>query len=293
VQETVPGAAGCPVLSFGGSYGATLTIYMRLHYIRNSSLGLAASSEIVYYGNSAWAARGVDAFMWIDIVNHDYAEAQPGCLDTLSYTVQLLTELGQTVSGRTQLAQVFNQCEVPPRGQPLVDYFTDAIETFPQLDYPYVLGSIPAWPVNATCAVFGEARSTDSDRLKAAATVSALSNILNVAVCNGSTNFQCHDQEYFIKPNATWWQLSSYQVLVTCKMVSKRGYLWWCLLALLLSIIRQLKNQVVSVRMTLTTVKTTRPMLALNRNWKIAIRCNDIKILTKQGNLWRLSPDLW
>ena len=103
---------------------------MRLHYPQLIAGGLAASSEIGYYGNSAWAAHGVDAFTWIDIVNRDYAEAQPGCLDTLSYTVQLLTELGQTVSGRTQLAQVFNQCEVPARGQPLVDYFTDAIESF-------------------------------------------------------------------------------------------------------------------------------------------------------------------
>jgi hypothetical protein len=124
----------------------------------------------------------VSQYTWIDIVNRDYDEAEPGCLPAVISAVELIAAAGSTEEGRESLAVTFGLCDVQTSAQPLVDYFTDAvrrgmgfdsiifrdtplrsfiifrlvlwcaqIETLPQMDYPYAIGSMPAWPVNATC----------------------------------------------------------------------------------------------------------------------------------------------
>lgn len=62
------GAENCPVISFGGSYGATLTTYMRAAYPAAVAGGLASSSELGYYDPDQWAAHGVDKYTFSDIV---------------------------------------------------------------------------------------------------------------------------------------------------------------------------------------------------------------------------------
>ena len=48
VKATVPGAANCPAVAFGGSYGGTLTALMRASHPNSIVGGLAASSELGY-----------------------------------------------------------------------------------------------------------------------------------------------------------------------------------------------------------------------------------------------------
>ena len=96
---------------------------------------------------------GMDQFTWIDIVNRDYDEAAPKCLDSLTDGVQQVAALGQTPAGLTQLTTAFHLCKPLTDVQHLLDLITDALETMPQLDYPYAVGNLPGWPVNATCAM--------------------------------------------------------------------------------------------------------------------------------------------
>ena len=163
-------AVECPIISFGGSYGATLTTYYRVKYPQIVIGGLAASAPIGYYSNSGWKDHNVNEYTWIDIVNKVYDEAHPECLNHLKETVVLLSEKGSTASGRKELADMFHLCDVLNDAQPLVDWFTDAIETIPQMNYPYAIGTMPAWPVNATCKLMDANNS--SSLLSAAAQIS-------------------------------------------------------------------------------------------------------------------------
>ena len=52
-------AVECPIISFGGSYGATLTTYFRVKYPQIVIGGLAASAPIGYYSNSGWKDHNV------------------------------------------------------------------------------------------------------------------------------------------------------------------------------------------------------------------------------------------
>ena len=60
--KSVPEAANCPVLAFGGSYGGTLTALLRAVHPASVIGGLAASSELGYYDSSRWHEHGVDEF---------------------------------------------------------------------------------------------------------------------------------------------------------------------------------------------------------------------------------------
>lgn len=170
-NKVLNNATQCPILSFGGSYGGTLTTYFRLKYPQIIIGGLAASAPIGYYANTGWSSHNVDQYTWIDIVNKVYTEAADGCFESLREAVEKIQKTGETVDGRNKLAKIFHLCKPLDSAQPLTDFFTDAIETIPQENYPYAIGTNPAWPVNATCEIMLKGVGNDDSLLEAAAKV--------------------------------------------------------------------------------------------------------------------------
>ena len=160
LKATLPGAGNCPVVAFGGSYGAKLTTYMRLKYPHIVVGGLAASSSIGYSAPQDWESRSkqvpehpVTKFTWMDIVSKVYKETNSAglvegqCLRLLQLTVGAIKSVGATAAGRDSLKDTFHLCAAPADGkkglQPLLDWFTDAIESIPQMNYPYPVDPFP------------------------------------------------------------------------------------------------------------------------------------------------------
>jgi len=179
IKSTKLGAANCPVVAFGGSYGGTLTTFLRVSHPEAVVGALASSAPIGYYDRDAWEAHGVDAFTWSDIVTRDYDEAHPACLRAIHEATSAIDAYGAT--DMDGLLDIFNVCTPsalgPNRPSELFQY---ALESLPQLDYPYPVGGRPAWPVNYTCEALvaaansGKASSPPLPLIEAAAHITKM-----------------------------------------------------------------------------------------------------------------------
>ncbi|CAE7521255.1 PRCP [Symbiodinium microadriaticum] len=150
-------ADSCPVVAFGGSYGATLATLLRSAYPSAVVGSLASSTEMGYYDLDNWAAHGVDEFTFSDIIAKDYNDADPMCLDAIDASKRAIE--AATID---ELVKAFNLCD--PSGSALgphkSDLFLYGLEGLCQQDYPYAIGAMPAWPVNYVCKELVHATST-------------------------------------------------------------------------------------------------------------------------------------
>uniref|UniRef100_A0A7S2STF0 Prolylcarboxypeptidase n=2 Tax=Rhizochromulina marina TaxID=1034831 RepID=A0A7S2STF0_9STRA len=166
------GAENCPVVAFGGSYGGTLTTLLRTAYPATVVGGLAASAPVGYYDVEGWESHGVDTYTWSDIVTRDYAEADPSCMDAIHAASAAVNE-----APTDEVVEAFHVCDAAALGpSSQSDLFAYALESLPQLDYPYAVGGLPAWPVNASCSVLVQAYASgaSSSLVFAAASITKL-----------------------------------------------------------------------------------------------------------------------
>lgn len=153
LKATLPGAAGCPVVAFGGSYGGTLAALLRAAYPAAITGALAASSELGYYDVAKWEAHGVTAFAFEDRVARDFEEARPDCMHLIDAAKKAIVAVEDS-----ELVRIFDVCEAEVLGPQRSDLFVYALEGLAQQDYPYAVGSVPASPINATCDLLAEAK---------------------------------------------------------------------------------------------------------------------------------------
>jgi len=146
-------AQNCPAVAFGGSYGGTLTTLMRLKYPHVVVGGLASSAPLGYYSPSQWASRNVSETTWFEIVERTYENAARGCYASLVAAVHLANATVRSPGGPQQLQTRLGLCAPPTEFDPFVYWLTEALESMPQVDYPEAIGSLPAHPVNAACAL--------------------------------------------------------------------------------------------------------------------------------------------
>jgi pimeloyl-ACP methyl ester carboxylesterase len=158
-------ATNVPVISFGGSYGGTLSTLFRHKYPHVVAGALAASAPLGYYsprGRVATRTPRFDALTWFDTVVRDYSEARDGCYTTLVDGVRSANSTARSgPAGAKAVAEAFGLCAPPTDIDAWVFWITECLESLPQIDYPYAVGSLPPLPVNATCdAVAGKSGST-------------------------------------------------------------------------------------------------------------------------------------
>ena len=167
------------VVAFGGSYGGTLSTIFRVKYPHVVVGALAASAPLGYYSPSYWAERGVDAHTWFNTVVRDYTEARPGCYSALVRAVGLANASARSTdpAKSAALAKSFGLCSPPTDAAAFVYWITEVLESIPQIDYPYAVGTLPASPVNATCA---SVRSGLSDAELLAALAAVTTNFYGV-----------------------------------------------------------------------------------------------------------------
>ena len=122
------------------------------------------------------AGHGVDGFTWAGIVARDYDEAHPLCLRTIE-AARVAIEAAPV----GDLVKAFGVCEPAGLGPNAPsDLFMYVLESLPQLDYPMQIGSLPAWPVNATCAMLTKADATDPNAL-----ISAAADVVHMLMGSG------------------------------------------------------------------------------------------------------------
>jgi lysosomal Pro-X carboxypeptidase len=148
-------AENCPVVSFGGSYGATLTTLLREAYPTVIIGGLASSQELGYYDPENWESHGVDEFTFSDIVTKDYDSADPQCLDAISATKVAIDQ-----TSTDELVKAFNLCDASGLGPHKTDLYLYGLEGLCQQNYPYAVGTMPAWPVTYVCKQLVQALNT-------------------------------------------------------------------------------------------------------------------------------------
>ena len=102
----------------------------------------------------------------------DYG-AHEKCLDRIAKAKDVISK-----SSVDSNVQAFNVCG-PLKTYSFSDLFVYALESLPQLDYPYAVGPLSAWPVKAACTDLLAAR--DDDMLQKAA-----GNISQRALNNGA-----------------------------------------------------------------------------------------------------------
>ena len=160
------GAVDCPVVAFGGSYGGTLTTFLRASHPESVVGGLAASAPIGYYDKDGWEAHGVDEFTWSDIVfkvyNETSADESHQCMDYIHAAIDAVN-----AADVEELAGIFNVCDKsafsPKTPQVNSDLFVYALEGLPQQNYPYKIGNLPGWPVNHTCGILTSSGALDGN----------------------------------------------------------------------------------------------------------------------------------
>lgn len=146
LKGSLPDAAACPVIAFGGSYGGTLAALLRASRPAVVDGALAASSELGYYDLKGWASRGVSEFAFEDVVVRDYASAHPACLPAIHAATRAIE-----ASSRAEVAKAFGACSERALGPQKSSLFTYALEGLAQQDYPYQIGNMPANPVKVVC----------------------------------------------------------------------------------------------------------------------------------------------
>ena len=151
-DSTTPGKR--TIIATGGSYGGMLAAWLRVSYPHVFSGALASSAPVLYLNPEV---NTPDAFY--SVVNNNYSPKYRG---KIRQAFEDLLEL--ILAGKfEQIKEELGLCEAPGSAQQArntVAWLQQGFGVLSELDYPYptsFLHSLPANPINVSCALFDEA----------------------------------------------------------------------------------------------------------------------------------------
>jgi hypothetical protein len=64
-----------------------------------------------------------------------------------TFRTGLANSTARDPAGGADVAAAFGLCSAPTEAEPFVFWLTEALESIPQIDYPFAVGGLPASPV--------------------------------------------------------------------------------------------------------------------------------------------------
>jgi len=160
LKNNITGAANCPVVAFGGSYGGMLTTWFRLRYPNIVIGGLAASAPFNFENTNGMPFRSPNSYF--DSASNTFSTSYEGCGPLVEQAFSELNNLSMTPAGLNTFTEEFHLCEPLENyddAQTVIEWITSGLSGMAMLDYPYATNygiSLPAWPVNTTCQILVE-----------------------------------------------------------------------------------------------------------------------------------------
>jgi len=183
-----------PVVTFGGSYGGSLSAYMRMRYPQVVDASLAASAPILLYEGET------DSNKFFELVTKDFENIDPQCpREVINAFTRIQTLSNEGKQGLAVISNGMRLCNTLQNQSDVDDvlfWIRNAFTNIAMLDYPYptnFMGPLPAWPVSVACKIMLQTKLDILDRF--AQTVGIFYNgTSNLPCFNISAEFfQCAD----------------------------------------------------------------------------------------------------
>jgi len=140
-----------PLISFGGSYPAELTIYLRIAFPNFIDAGLASSAPILFH------AGKVPGGAFFQVVTEDFAEKDPLCPNLVRKAFSEILQTVKTDAGREDISKRLKLCDTIQDDGPAVRlvalWIENAFATLGMENYPYPFEGFPPNPMIASCEI--------------------------------------------------------------------------------------------------------------------------------------------
>ncbi|XP_053380895.1 dipeptidyl peptidase 2-like isoform X2 [Mercenaria mercenaria] len=162
-------ATGCPVITFGGSYGGMLSVYMRFKYPNMVTGSIAASAPINLLTQS------VDRSFFFAAVTKDFSMATPQCESRVRQAfILMMNTAAEGASGLKKLSEIFKLCKPLASNDDyfhLLGWIRNSFTNLAMFDYPYptdFFSKLPGYPVKVACQYMEDAIDVVEGLAKAA-----------------------------------------------------------------------------------------------------------------------------